>query len=102
MALVPQYTEYGFDSGLWMLETERGIAPNLILGWVKGEHRLLAMEQIEDFYEDYYWNEDLDQSVLEEHVTDLGTLDCSQMDDDEWEEELASILWDNDDVWWNV
>lgn len=48
------------------------------------------MGQVEDCYED----------EPDGHITDLGTLDCSDTFGDEWEQKFAEWADKNDKIWW--
>ena len=93
ISVTPQYNEFGFDNGLWMVHTDEGICPNLLLGWRMGEYRLLSIGQVEDGYED-------EDESWKEHVADLGTMDCSRLTDDEWHVALARRLFNDENAWW--
>ena len=90
ISVTPQYDEFGYESDLWMVHADEGICPNLMLGWRKGEYRMLVIGQVEDGYEDDW----------EGHLVDLGTMDCSRLTDDERDKALARRLYDDENAWW--
>ena len=93
VSIVPQYNEFGYDTGLWMASINEQTCPNLVLGWLKGHHRVLVAHQVEDFYED-------DEAEWDEHMVELGRLDCSDTYGDEWEEKFVRWLDETENAWW--